>query len=447
MSRSGTRAERWVPPRVRLRALALLLASLLAALPALASSPGTGSPPKRPQLMIIAFAVAQVGAVPHSARFKGVLSREVPREIGRRMAGLLEADTRFYAFRTMVGGRPRFVVPQHLSSGAEALRIGREGGATFLLDGVVAATDKLKVRVRLYEVQSGQPLWQSVYEKPTSEAGSLLAQAAHDLALAFPDALGEAARTAPRPPHEPGWEALVAYLRGEDMRFMQESRVMADDPRPILDAFLESVQRDPAYDPPRDALVEEAYAEIRHGTVLVEVPLGALERLAVLRPQAASFAALARGQALASRESAAFASWQKSVEVDSAFLEGWLNIGRARIEGGEYLEAAAALEKAVSIGFPTPRQSARTKRDLGGAYLEAGNLDKAIAALEASVEEYPRDPEAYDWLGNACDRKARSDRGAAQEWADRALEAFRTSSRLRGLPDKPLTLPGKKSIF
>lgn len=447
MSPSGLRAARWIPPRVVSRALALSIVSLLAALPALAGSPGADSPPARPQLMILPFAVPQVGGVPHSARFKGVLSREVPREIGRRMAGLLEADTQFFAFRTTAGGRPRFVVPQHLSSGAEALRIGREGGATFLLDGVVSATDKLKVRVRLYEVQSGRPLWQSVYEKPTAEAGSLLAQATHDLALAFPDALGEAARTAPRPSHEPGWEALVAYLRGEDMRFLRESHVMAADPRPILDAFLESIQRDPAYDPPRDALLEEAYAEIRHGTVLVEVPLGALARLAALRPEAASFAALARGQAMAGRERAAYASWQKSVALDPAFIEGWLKVARARIEGGEYLEAAAALESAVAIGLPSPRLSARTKRDLGGAYLEAGELDKAIAALEASVEENPRDPEAYDRLGNAYNRKSRSDPGASEAWADRALEAFRTSTRLRGLPDRPLTPPGKQSIF
>ncbi len=447
MSPSGSPAVQWITPRVGLRALALSLACLLTDLPALASSPGAGSPPGRPQLMILAFAVPQVGAVPHSSRFKGVLSREVPREIGRRMAGLLEVDTRFFAFRTTTGGRARFVVPQHFSSGAEALRIGREGSATFLLDGVVAVTDKLKVRVRLYEVQSGQPLWQSVYEKPTAEAGSLLAQAAHDLALAFPDGLGEAARNAPRPPHEPGWEALLAYLRGEDMRFLRDSRVMAADPRPILDAFLESIQRDPAYDPPRDVLVEEAYAEIRDGTVLVEVPLGALARLATLRPQATSFAALARGQALAGRERAAYASWQKSIEADPAFLEGWLNVARARIEGGEYPEAAAALERAVAIGFPTPGLSARTKRDLGGVYLEAGELDKAIAALEASVEENPRDPEAYDRLGNAYDRKSRSDLGASKAWSDRALEAFRISTRIRGLPDRPLTPPGKKSIF
>ena len=447
MSPSGSRAARWIAPRVRFRAPALSLVFLLATLPALAGSPGVGAPPARPQFMILTFAVAQAGGVPHSARFKGVLSREVPREIGRRMAGLLASDTRFFAFRTIASGRPRFVVPQHLSSGAEALRIGREGHATFLLDGVLSVTHKLKVRVRLYEVESGRPLWQSVYEKPTAEAGSLLAQAAHDLALAFPDALGEAARSAPRPQHEPGWEALVAYLRGEDMRFLQESHVMAVDPRPILDAFLESIQRDPAYDPPRDALLEETYAEIRHGTSLVEVPLGALARLAALRPEAASFAALAKGQALAGREGAAYASWQKSVAADPAFIEGWLNVARARIEGGEYLEAAAALEKAVAIGLPTARLSARTKRDLGGAYLEAGKLDKAIAALEASVEENPRDPEAFDRLGNACDRKAKSDPGASEAWANRALEAFRTSTRLRGLPDRPLTPPGKKRIY
>ncbi|MFQ5458642.1 MAG: hypothetical protein ACE5FC_09370, partial [Myxococcota bacterium] len=226
-------------------ALACLLAAAPALAPAAAGTPG-GAPADRPPFMILAFAVPPAGGVPYSAGFQGLLSREIPREIGRRVAGLIAADTRFFALRTRAGGQPRFVVPRRLRPGADALRIGRNGRAAFLLDGAVAVTDTLRVRVRLYEVATGKPLWQSVYEKPTAQAGRLLAQAARDIALALPDDRGAAARDAPAPAHEPSWEALLAYLRGEGLRFARESGVAAGPPGAVRDAFLESVRRDPA---------------------------------------------------------------------------------------------------------------------------------------------------------------------------------------------------------
>ena len=65
------------------------------------------------------------------------------------------------------------------------------------------------------------------------------------------------------------------------------------------------------------------------------------------------------------------------------------------------------------------------------------SADKAIAALETSVKENPEDPETYERLGRAYDRKSGSGPAESPVWSDRALEAYRTSSRLRGLSDTP----------
>lgn len=428
--------------RARRAALPLALLLLLGPAPgaATAAPPAAGTGP--PKLMMLPFAVPPTGGIPYSPRFQGILSREIPREIGRRMAATIEAEVLFFAPKMTVAGHPQLVVSQTREPAAQAIAIGSRGGAAFVLDGVVSATDKLKFRVRMLDVASGQPLWSSVYEAPTAGAGHLLQQAAHDLALALPRKLGAAAAKAPFPEHEPSWSALIAYLKGEDLRFLQEQGVAQPSAAPVYDAFLEAIDRDPAYDAPREALAQTAWAEIARGSGPLAGPMGALERLVALRPDALSYAALARGQALAGEKKAAQKSWARTVEIDPGYAPGWIEIANGRLAAGDYADAADALGAALALGIRSPLERARVRRDLGGAYLEMDKPDAAITALEASVKDNPKDPETYDRLGRAYEEKGREPGSDPERWAERAYDAYRTSSRLRGLPVPPPRPPG-----
>jgi tetratricopeptide (TPR) repeat protein len=419
--------RRWILP------LAAVLALWVCGTGTQAEAGGT-----MPRLMVLGFSSPPSGGVPIDPAFRGLLSREIPREIGRRMVRLADLETRFYAIRVSLGEAERFLVVEKMLAPEEARLIGRQGGAAFVLDGRVALTDRLRIVTRLQDVASGRRLWLQRYEAPPAEAAALLERAARDLLTALPGHLGDRARSAPLPGHEPSWPALLAYMRGENARFARESGLPAGSPSVVFAYFLDALQCDPGYDAAREALVADAHQALREGSVPLDVALAPLRRLVALRPDAVSYAALARGLALAERPRAADAAWRKSVAADPGFVEGWLHVAEAREREGKYREAAQALEKALALGLPTVRVRARVRRDLGGLYLTVGEIDRAIAALEASARENPRDPETFFRLGAVYDRKkALVAPAEAPAWAQRAWEAFQEADRLQGFADVP----------
>ncbi len=418
--------RRWI------RLLAALLPLWVCGTGAQAEAGGT-----MPRLMILGFSSPPPGGVPIDPALRGLLSREIPREIGRRMVRLADLETRFYAVRVSLGEAERFLVVEKMLAPGEARLIGRRAGAAFVLDGRVALTDRLRIVARLQDVASGRRLWLRRYEAPPAEAAALLERAARDLLTALPGDLGDGARSAPLPGHEPSWPALLAYMRGENARFARESGLPGGSPRVVFAFFLDALQRDPTYDAPREALVAGAHQALRGGSVPRDVALEALRRLVALRPDAASHAALARGLALAERPRAAEEAWRRSVAADPSFVEGWLHVAEGRRREGKYGEAAQALERALALDLPTASIRARVRRDLGGLYLAVGEIDRAIAALEASARENPRDPETFFRLGAAYDQKKASAPAEAEALAERALEAFRKADRLRGLSGVP----------
>lgn len=439
-------------------AAALLVSRIAGATPP--TSAGT-----EPRLVILAFAFEPT-PVPNLPAFQGMISREIPREIGRRMDALADLETRFYAVRSDVGGKARLAVTQRMRPGTEVRLAARRVGGAFVLDGLASVTARLQFRVRLQDVKTARLLWQKEYQVPTAEAGKLLDRAARDLLLALPGGIGAGAKTAPPPAHEPGWDALVAYMEAEDLAFALESGVYAGGLDPIFDRYLTACQKDPAWGLPAEHLAALAHQALSRAVGPAEVPLRAIERLAQLRPGAPSQAALARGLERAGRASDAEAAWQRSLAIDPKFIEGWLNVGEARRKRGDYRGAASDVEKAVALGLPTPRLQARAQSDLGALYLEINEVDKAIAQLEASVKLNPGDPDAHFRLGSAYDRKAQiaatevqspevpsagrandkkaraDDKKESSLWVERATKEFKTVDRLRGVPEAPRVPPG-----
>jgi len=449
----------------------LLVATVLLAPRIAMAAPAPAPPapaPAEPRLVILAFAFVP-SAVPNQPAFQGVMSREIPRELGRRMDALANLETRFYTVRSAAGGKARFAVSQRMGEATEVRFAAREIGGAFVLDGLVSVTERLQFRVRLQDVKTGRLLWQKEYQAPTVEAGRLLDRAARDLLLALPGKIGAEAGTARPTAHEPAWDVLVAYMEADDLAFALESGVYAGELDPIFDRYLTACQEDPSWDPPAEHLVSLAHQALSRGAGPAGVPLRAIERLVEIRPGAASQAALARGLERAGRATDAEAAWRRSVAIDPKFTEGWLNVGEARRKRGDYRGAASAVEQAVALGLPTPRLQARARSDLGALYIEINQVDKAIAQLETSVKENPDDPEAHFRLGSAYDRKAQmvrpevpspevpstaradSDKAGAGDrkawadsnkkestlWVERATKEFKTADRLRGIPEAP----------
>jgi tetratricopeptide (TPR) repeat protein len=82
-------------------------------------------------------------------------------------------------------------------------------------------------------------------------------------------------------------------------------------------------------------------------------------------------------------------------EIDPAFVDGWVNLGRARLLEGRTQEGQDALLKAVELA----PDLARSNFFLGMTYKNQGEYDKALVHLRAAETRYPRDRVVLNQIG------------------------------------------------
>src|ERR1700687_5702689 len=88
-------------------------------------------------------------------------------------------------------------------------------------------------------------------------------------------------------------------------------------------------------------------------------------------------------------------AFQKVAEIDPSNPDGWVNVGRARVQEGDTTGAREVLEKALAI-----------KPDLGRANFfyarvlkEEGQYDDAVKSLQIVLAQFPRDRVVHNELG------------------------------------------------
>jgi tetratricopeptide (TPR) repeat protein len=119
----------------------------------------------------------------------------------------------------------------------------------------------------------------------------------------------------------------------------------------------------------------------------------------------------------------AIAEYKKVTELDPALPDGFISLGQAYMENGDYGSAIPPLKHALQLntdlvsahqllgyallsqGFASEAiphlQRAPDKTALGIAQIQTGELPKAVANLEASLAAHPNDPDLLYYLGRA----------------------------------------------
>ena len=99
---------------------------------------------------------------------------------------------------------------------------------------------------------------------------------------------------------------------------------------------------------------------------------------------------------------AAETAFLKVTEIEPAYLDGWVNVARARIAEGDMQGAAVMLEKAFEIQQTLPLENPhRAKVHYFYALIQEadGNYDTAIEHLQHAAAQFPRDTRVRNKLG------------------------------------------------
>ena len=110
------------------------------------------------------------------------------------------------------------------------------------------------------------------------------------------------------------------------------------------------------------------------------------------------------------------AAFTKVTEIDARNPDGWVNIGRVRLQEGNIGGARDVLEKALSITSGLARANYFYARVLS----QSGDYDGAITHLRKVVEQYPKDRVVRDDLGHVLFLK--HNYAAARDEFNKALE-------------------------
>ena len=119
----------------------------------------------------------------------------------------------------------------------------------------------------------------------------------------------------------------------------------------------------------------------------------------------------------------AIREFKKTTELDPSFADGFISLGQAYMENGDYASAIAPLKQALELnsdslpahqllgysllsqGYATEAiphlERAPDKTALGIAEIQAGQLAQAVANLQTALAAHPNDPDVLYYLGRA----------------------------------------------
>ncbi len=148
------------------------------------------------------------------------------------------------------------------------------------------------------------------------------------------------------------------------------------------------------------------YSDYCTPTLTLDAALAEATRVEELRPSDPA-AHWLMGQVRARRGEwpEAQAAHARATELDPNYVDAYEGLGRALDEMGRTEEARAAYDRALALreGAPDqkPDDSVMAQDRLGYAYLNAGQYDRAIAAISEAIRRDPDNADYHRHLGNA----------------------------------------------
>ena len=339
--------------------------------------------------------------------------------------------------------------------------VGRELGAKYILEGSIRrAEDRVRINIQLVDASSGHHLWAERYDRSYQDFFSLQDEVIAKAVSAVSVTLTDTEITRIERPPTASLEAYDYYLRAEQAGYIGGTKGLRD----TMDLYAKAVSVDPEFADAHAGLARAAVEMWRQD--VADVMPGARARayayesaaraLEIDPANGRAYSVLAVIQLGEGHHEAAIKSARKAVSLGPSDAEAHLDLGLVLAYAGEPGPAIEALQTALRLNpKPTPdawiyagvvyffdeqydrainalskARASRARTEpvwtyLAAAHSQLGETDKASAALEGLLKEYPASSIEYYRTVKAYFRRAED------------LERYLDGLKSAGLPDWP----------
>jgi TolB-like protein/Tfp pilus assembly protein PilF len=311
--------------------------------------------------------------------------------------------------------------------------IGRRLQVDTLLEGSVRkAGERLRITVRLIDVDQGTQLWSEVYDRALADIFAIQDEIAHRVVEALEVTLGPGERASLATTRTRDVAAYECYLRGRSY-FYQYRRQGVED---ALQMFREAIRRDPgfalAYAGMADCsafLYMYAARDESHRQEALSSSMRALE----LDPGLAQ-AHASHGTALSllGRHREAEEAFERALRLDPELFEAYYFYARDCFVQGKFERALSLYEQAVRVrpeDYQAPLLMAQLYEDTDRSEDAERSRRRGLEVVAEHLRLHPDDTRAMYLGANAM--VALGEIGEGLEWARRALGRD---------PDEPMLL-------
>jgi len=134
----------------------------------------------------------------------------------------------------------------------------------------------------------------------------------------------------------------------------------------------------------------EAFLEVLPTSAKLPEPKPVLDRRDLIRWNDYGIGLLLQGDLKAAEE-----IFRRVTEIDPSYADGWVNMGRVRVQEGRTEEAQEVLSRALKLA----PNLAKTHFFLGMTYKTQGQYEKALAYFRKAEAQYPRDRVVVNQIG------------------------------------------------
>jgi TolB-like protein/DNA-binding winged helix-turn-helix (wHTH) protein/Tfp pilus assembly protein PilF len=280
-------------------------------------------------------------------------------------------------------------------SRAMADQIGRELGASYLLEGSVrTAGNRVRITAQLIRASDQRHVWSDTYDRDLGSVLQLEREVAERIAEVINVKVG--VRSAP-PAHRPNWQAYSAYLKGRHL--LLDTKTEADI-RLAIQYFQEATRTDPEFALGYTGIADGHIELAGFATVPVESYDTAREAVATaLRLDPSLAEAHVSSGRIAQRADwdviRAEHEFKTAIALKPEYEEGYHSYSHLLIYLGRFDEAIEQSRKLLRLDPLSPHMNAH----LGLLYMQAGRLDAAVAQLKKTIDGNPGYIRAYHFLG------------------------------------------------
>jgi len=306
----------------------------------------------------------------------------------------------------------------------EALQVGRELGASYVLHGSLRrAGDRIRLSVELIETASGRTVWAERFDRRMEDVFSIQDEIAHNIAETMKVMLSDSEKRAIAKVPTTKVEAYDAYLQGRQ-HFRQFRRKSIEFARR---RFERAIEIDPEYAGAHAGLADcDAYLYMFWDASEVNLQAAdAASRNAVELDDDLAEAHVARGIAvsLARNYEEAEHEFRRAIELDPTLFEAYYFFARGYYAQGKLDRAVYWFQRACAAGpedYQAPTLLGSALRGLGLKAKSEEAFRKAVELGEKHLEVSPGETRAL-YFGAIALSQLGERKEQALAWAERAL--------------------------